>query len=75
VNLHHRIRAAALLGGAGAVAAVTLVSTAGAAPSQSPQVHQLLIDAAKTESAAYLQYNGYADAARKSSTRTTTRTR
>jgi rubrerythrin len=65
VPLHHRLRATALLAAAGALAAVTLVSTGGTASANSTQVNQLLTEAAKTESAAYLQYNAYADAAQK----------
>jgi rubrerythrin len=59
-----RGRAAALLGSAGIVAAMTVVGLAGTASAQTRPMDPLLIGAARTESAAYLQYNAYADAAR-----------
>ena len=64
-SFRHRVRAAALLGGAGVIAAATVVGSTGTASAQSAQTDQLLVNAAKTESAAYLQYNAYADAAQK----------
>ncbi|HYZ30107.1 MAG TPA: hypothetical protein VE570_13685 [Thermoleophilaceae bacterium] len=55
---------AALLGTTGVVAVGSMAGATGAS-AQSTSVDQLLTNAARTESAAYLQYNAYATAAQK----------
>ena len=51
---------AAVLAVSGAALVVSPLASAGAQP---PTTHQMLVNAARTESAAYLQYYGYANAA------------